>query len=339
MKTEMAGPADERTEWKEKYKALRARLARVEERLRWHERALLRPEVLADLLPSRAAWRRATPPDPAALERERVHLSASAEYAAAIAGSLPASEEVTIAGLFWRVPADARRPGRLADRVVKDGWLPLADLLRTREAITSGVMLDIGANIGLTSIPRAVLGDADVVYAAEPDPDNFACLVANTIANGLRGIVLPDRVAVGDRTGTARLQRSGSIGGHRLTEDDGLEVPVVTVDDWVARLHVDAAAVRYVKVDVQGRESHVLDGAQSLLTRPGVVWDVEFSPEHLRLCGRSPEHLIERMQAAFTTFVDLNPHAPGKRVRPVDQLAEALAYLDRSYTNLLLYRV
>jgi hypothetical protein len=65
---------------------------------------------------------------------------------------------------------------------------------------------------------------------------------------------------------------------------------------------------------------------------------MEFSPEHLRLCGRSPEQLIERLQAAFTTFIDLNPHAPGRRVRPVDQLAEALVYLDRSYTNLLLYR-
>ena len=315
---------------------VRAKLARVQDRLRWHERALLRPEVLQDLLPSRAAWRQRTPPDAAALERARTH----AEVAGAdLEVRLPSgAEQVTIAGLSWAVPADARRAGRLADRILRDHWLPLAELLRTREAISAGVMLDIGANIGLTSIPRAVLGDADVIYAAEPEPDNFACLVHNIAANGLRGVILPDRVAISDATGTARLQRSGSIGGHRLTESDGIDVPAMTLDDWVARLRLDPDTIRYVKVDTQGRESHVLDGAHGLLARQGIAWELEFSPEHLRMCGRTPERLIAQLAAHFTHVIDLNPHAPGNRVRPAAELGEALAYLDRSYTNLLLYR-
>jgi hypothetical protein len=45
------------------------------------------------------------------------------------------------------------------------------------------------------------------------------------------------------------------------------------------------------------------------------------------------------MQGVFTHFVDLNPYAPGDRLRPVAELREALSYLkERSYTNLLAYQ-
>src|SRR5688572_7277666 len=210
---------EEAAAWKAKCDDLKAKLARVEDRLRWHERALLRPEVLADLLPARAEWRRRAPRPADAVERELALACASPAYVRAKGAPPPdGSDRVTAAGLRLTVPPDARREGRLADRVVREQWLPLADLARTREAIAAGVMLDIGANIGLTSIPRAVLGDADVIYAAEPDPANFACLVRNVLDNGLAGIVLPDCLAISDRDGSARLERSGSIGGHRVQD-------------------------------------------------------------------------------------------------------------------------
>jgi hypothetical protein len=41
---------------------------------------------------------------------------------------------------------------------------------------------------------------------------------------------------------------------------------------------------------------------------------------------------------AFSYFIDLRAAAPGRRLRPVVELGEALEYLDRSYTNLLVYR-
>ena len=138
------------------------------------------------------------------------------------------ADRVEIGGIGWWVPRAARAEGQLAQRLIGEKRLPFVDILRTREAISNGTMLDIGANIGLTSVTRAVLGDADVVYAAEPAPDNFACLVRTVVENGLRGIVLPDRVAISDHDGTARLRLSGSIGRHALLPDaDGVEVPTM----------------------------------------------------------------------------------------------------------------
>lgn len=47
---------------KEREQGVRAKLATVQERLRWHERALLRPEVLEHFFPSRAEWYRRSAP-------------------------------------------------------------------------------------------------------------------------------------------------------------------------------------------------------------------------------------------------------------------------------------
>jgi FkbM family methyltransferase len=318
---------------------LRARLASVAERLHRHERLVLRSEVLAALLPARAAWCRTSPPDLAALDRERQFAQRSPSYSKARDASAPVgAERVEIGGLGWWVPRDERREGRLADRIVGRKWLPLEDILRTREAIANGVMLDVGANIGLTSVTRVVAGDTDVVYAAEPAPDNYACLVRNAIDNGLAGVVLPDRVAISDEDGVGRLRLSGSIGGHLLSESGEFEVPIRRLDSWVAGLDVPVERVRYVKVDTQGREWHVLAGAPALRARSGVVWELEFSPRHLRSAGRSAAELIALMQASFTHFVDLTPEAPGRRLRRVAELGDALAYLESSYTNLITYR-
>src|SRR5262245_7668776 len=109
---------EERASWKDRYAALEARLAdmktafeetrvalrasqerdqatratleKVRERLHWHERALLRPEVVADLMPARAQWRRETPPDEITQQREIRHRTLSDSYAEAHDTVVPA---------------------------------------------------------------------------------------------------------------------------------------------------------------------------------------------------------------------------------------------------------
>lgn len=326
----------------ERQRSTRTELETVHGRMHRHERQVLRPEVIADLMPFRARRCRDTGPDGAARRRDAEHASISDAYAAARDAEPPAgADRVEIGGITWWVPPDNRTEGRLADRVVRGKQLPLQDVLRTREAVSNGTMLDIGANIGLTSVTRAILGDARLIYAAEPAPDNFTCLVRTVIDNGLRGTVLPDRVAISDRDGTSRLWLAGSIGGHALRDgtEGGVEVTTLRLDSWIRKLNIDAGAVCYVKVDTQGYESHVLEGAPDLLTRRGIVWELEFAPSFYQQLGREPTSVIAQLQAAFTYFIDLNASAPGPRRRPVAELPEAVAYLERGFTNLLLYGV
>ena len=325
-----------------KLKASRSRQAALAARLHRYERLALDPAVLEQLLPARAEAMQRRAIDHATKAREAMHAAASPAYEAAIADGLrvpDGTEHVCVAGVNLWVPVDRRLPGRLADHLLTRRQLPLATILQTREAVGGGVMLDIGANVGTTSLPRAVLGDYAAIWAAEPDPSNFACLVRGVVRNGLRGVVLPDHCAISNRNGVGRLQLSRSIGGHRLTDDaGGMEVPTWTLETWVRRLHIELELLRFVKVDTQGHEVHVLEGAGGLLERRGVVWQLEVSPKHLTLAGRSLRDLIAKLQT-FSAFVDLYGDAPGARVRPMTELPEALGYLEGgSFTDILVYR-
>ena len=232
---------------------------------------------------------------------------------------------------------------------LREGWLPWRDILGQRELGIGTVMLDIGANIGTTSLLRVILGDVQRVYAIEPEPANFACLVQNIVANGLAGFVLPDASAISSRTGAGLLRQASGLGAHRLLDDkalrhgrrDSVSVQTWTLDDWIANYGIDVPAVSFVKVDTQGWESHVLAGAPRLLAARHPAWVIEVSPRHLQAAGTPLAHLIEQCQTHFTHAIDLRGEGSKARVVPVSQLADALGYLDTSqdatYTNLLLY--
>ena len=153
----------------------------------------------------------------------------------------------------------------------------------------------------------------------------------NVADNGLRGLVLPDRVAIGAATGTARLRHAKYSGGHRLVSDshaaDTIEVTCSRLDDWCERLQVDPQLVTFVKVDTQGWELHVLRGAPALLAHRHIAWQLEISPDMLAGAGESVAELYRMCAESFSHFVDLGKEAEGPRVRSIREIAEALGYL------------
>jgi len=281
--------------------------------------------------------------------RESEFAGRSASYRQALAdpqAGLPTSaERVVIAGLTWWLPAQTGEPEGIAQRLAGKRRLPLREILETRELAVGRVMIDIGANVGTTSIPRALLGDFTCVYAIEPDPANYACLVWNIVSNGVRGLVLPDRTAIGDTNGEMTL-RSMKSGTHHLvtratdvSERERVTVPCLTLDAWVERMGIDLADVAFVKSDTQGWDARVLAGASRVLTQKHIAWQIEVSPKMLERSGRSMDEVYGLVERHFTHFIDLRAES-GAHVRPTSELQEGLAYVgtaDRPYTNVLLY--
>jgi FkbM family methyltransferase len=305
-------------------------------------------DVLEHLLPARAAAARArVAASAAARERDATFTAASPAYRAAL--GVPASaladraDEIAADGLRWWVPRDRR--GR---RQAPQQWLRLRPILQSREVATGAVMLDIGAHVGRMAIPRVLLGDGQAVYAAEPDPLNYTCLVHAVVANGLRGCVLPDQVAIGARNGTASLLRSRSSGGHRLAAGhpappgaEVIEVAETTLDAWVTKLGVEIADISFVQVDTQGTECDVLAGASRLLASPHIAWEIRIDPRLIASAGHTLDELMDVLARSFTHVIDLHKRASGPRVRPTSELKTALEYLwtDEAETEVLLYSV
>jgi FkbM family methyltransferase len=162
------------------------------------------------------------------------------------------------------------------------------------------VCLDVGAHIGIHSVLMSgLVGPAGRVFAFEPEPRNFALLEANVALNGLTNVTTVAG-AIGDVVGTGRpALHLHNVGDHSVASrgGPGHEVPVTTVD--VALAAVSAGAVRFVKVDVQGYEPHVLRGMRKTLERnPDAVLALEVFPQALRAAGSSARGLMEWLREA-----------------------------------------
>jgi FkbM family methyltransferase len=251
---------------------------------------------------------------------------------------------IDVHGLRWWIPhQDAANTPGLEGRL-RNGRLPFKSILAGRELAHGTIMLDIGANVGTTSIPRVVLGDFQHIYAAEPEPRNYMCLVQNVLANDLGGFVLPDRVAIGSEDGEFTMRLTTNIGAHRVLSGDPrrarpnrVVVPVRRLDTWVETLGIEPATIAFIKCDVQGWELRVMEGASRMLLQRHIAWQFEVSPKHLENAGTSLAEFCDAIRRSFDCFIDLTGQGP--RTRTTKELLVALGDLGRvrRFTDILAY--
>ncbi len=176
-------------------------------------------------------------------------------------------------------------------------------------------LIEVGANIGTTTIPALRGGFAARAVAIEPHPANVALLRQNLAANELSERARVLGVAISDRVGVADLAvSSDNGGGHWIASQhrDGdrqasatstVAVATTTLDALIAKGELDLAEVVLVWIDAQGHEAHVLAGAERLLASDVPVL-AEYWPHGLRGAGA-----LERFEALvsrnYSDFVDL----------------------------------
>lgn len=212
--------------------------------------------------------------------------------------------------------ADFSRPARHVMR--HDGvpfWFPeLPEPLATTEAYLGKAalqpgqtVLDLGAYAGGASyhFSKAV-GAAGRVYAFEPDPVSFECLLRNIELHRLANVV-PINVGIWSSSGRAVFQSEGSMGSAMVEASNResanrVEVEVVSLSDFCAREGL--ARVDFVKMDIEGSEAPVLAAAEGFLLqyRPriiiephpvrGVLSDVEVA-QILRAGGYEVEEVAQ----------------------------------------------
>lgn len=125
--------------------------------------------------------------------------------------------------------------------------------------------VDIGANVGTTLLPMAkCVGPNGYVVGFEPQPLIAQCLQSNLTMND----ILHARIisaACGKNTGIAYVppldyRAASNYGAVALTED-GLPVPMISLDD------LKLSRCNLIKIDVEGHEWDVIQGAEQTLIR------------------------------------------------------------------------
>jgi FkbM family methyltransferase len=189
----------------------------------------------------------------------------------------------------------------------------------------AGDMLDLGANIGLTSIPRAVLGYFHRIHAFEPEPRNFACLVAGAKATGVELSMTFHEAAIGRISGEMWLTVAEGIAKHHVmstASSNSVRVPIVSLDDWASNNNIDPRTIGYVKSDTQGFEPHMLAGATTLLSVPNVAWQLEVHPRLMKHGGSSIEEFSRLVEQHFKAYIDFRNMDRG--IQPVGNLQQTI---------------
>jgi FkbM family methyltransferase len=150
-------------------------------------------------------------------------------------------------------------------------------------------VLDVGAALGMYTVPLSYLtGPTGRIFSVDPQPRNFHVVrFLRRLTGATRGTIR--RIAFGPQEGESSIAVPIILGlpifGHGHISDGVQEkgphrirytpTPVDTIDSWVARDGIEK--VSFIKVDVEGFEPSVVEGAHDLIDRdrPSLLLEIE----------------------------------------------------------------
>lgn len=165
-----------------------------------------------------------------------------------------------------------------------------AEFLATLLAERDGDVCEVGANIGAHTV--ALAGCCERIWPIEPQRLVFQTLCANLALNDVRN-AYPIWAACGDETGSVTVPDLSpdarmNFGGVSLEKVSAGDVaPMIRVDQ------LDMPELRLLKIDVEGMELSVLQGARNAIERHRPTIYVENDREE------KSERLLEHLMGAL----------------------------------------
>ena len=166
---------------------------------------------------------------------------------------------------------------------------------RLQEFVPPGsIVIDVGANVGFFSVRFAQwVGDSGEVISIEPEERNYASLISALKQKHLASRVRALKAVAADVPGTTYLEINPlHPADHKVSRDGtGVAVDAVKLDDLIP----DKRPLKpgLIKIDVQGAEMLVLQGASDTLRISGPALFVELHEEGLSKFGTSVSAILD----------------------------------------------
>jgi len=137
-----------------------------------------------------------------------------------------------------------------------------------RQVLRPGdVVVEAGANFGAHTVAMAqMVGGTGCIFAFEPQRLVYQVMVANIAMNSLDNVITV-QAGLGSETGVVKVpilnpSRPLNFGSFHIGQfDTGEDVPIQTIDS------LGLNRCRLIKVDVEGMECQVLEGARNTIDR------------------------------------------------------------------------
>ena len=147
-------------------------------------------------------------------------------------------------------------------------------------------ILDVGANIGMYSICYSKIFSNGIIHSFEPVKKNYQTLIANIKSNKIRNIIsyqfgLLDKkknlkIGIPDAKTHKRYKKNINDGLFSIfAKKKSLKIKLFSLDD----LNKDNFfnKIDFIKIDVEGAESLVLEGAKKTIKKHKPIIQIEFN--------------------------------------------------------------
>jgi FkbM family methyltransferase len=194
---------------------------------------------------------------------------------------------------------------------------------RLKESLKEGdVVIDVGANWGLhTLYSSRLVGETGQVIAIEPFPLAYTELEWHVMKNKCDNVVVL-HCAVGKFNGEIKMVSNidasqGIVSDRCIVKDDLCDEILVqnkTLDSIVQEM--DPGKIDFVKIDVEGAEDYVLQGAEKTIDkfRPKIIIDPH-TPENDLFIGKwfsERGYKVERVDRSLPPIISIDKGWPDK---------------------------
>ena len=174
------------------------------------------------------------------------------------------------------------------------------------------VMLDIGANIGLISLFALKANSQVKIYAFEPGPHQADLLEKTIKYNKLNKQIVLNRIALSKNNGTSTFSTHNSkdVSGDGLVDtgragpDKIIKVKTQTLDNWWKKNN--KPNIDLIKIDTEGAEYMILQGAEELLDQNKPIIFLEIWPDNMKVYNQTPLNLLHLLANYNYELYDIN---------------------------------
>ncbi len=225
------------------------------------------------------------------------------------------------------IPNEMLMSGKSWGETDIQNFVKISDQQHYGEAVPQeGLFLDIGGNIGTTSIYcKLKLKPSFRFIAFEPVSETAKLLSANIAVNGAYPDIIVERVALSNQKQEQAGMRINheNWGNCSLTADGSSgeeQVIVTTLDSYLEEHQIGYSEIKYIWIDVEGHEPEVLEGAASLYRKSKIPTCLEFN-QRVYMERQKYEKMLVLLERYFDSFMVCEQiTGENDRLRPISEL-------------------